>query len=52
MEECSLDSIFLLGAARLFCFLVGEGFFFQYMKLDFLIQSESIYFVTIESIFL
>ena len=43
MEECSLDLIFLLGAARPFGFLVGEGLFFQKMKLDFLRQSESIY---------
>ena len=27
MEECSLDSIILLGVARLFGFLVGEGLF-------------------------
>ena len=42
MEECSLDLIFLKGAARLFGFLVGRGCFLQYMKLDFLRQSESI----------
>ena len=29
VEECSLDLIFLLGAARPFGFLVGEGLFFQ-----------------------
>ena len=30
MEECSLDLIFVLGAARPFGFLVGEGaVFFQ-----------------------
>ena len=28
MEECSLDLIFLLGTARPFVFLVGEGLFF------------------------
>ena len=28
MEECSLVLIFLLGAARPFGFLVGEGLFF------------------------
>ena len=28
MEECSLDLIFLLGTARLFVFLVGDGLFF------------------------
>ena len=44
MEECFLDSIFLLGTGRSFGFLVGEGLFLQYMKLDFLGQSESIYF--------
>ena len=27
--ECALDLIFLLGAARTFCFLVGEGLFFS-----------------------
>ena len=47
MEECSLNLIFfLLGAARPFGFLVGGGggCFFQMIKLDFLRQSESIYF--------
>ena len=29
MEERSLDLIFLLGAARPFGYLVGEGMFFQ-----------------------
>ena len=29
MEERSLDLIFLLGAARPFGFLAGEGLFFQ-----------------------
>ena len=29
MEECSLDLIFLFGAARPFGFLVGEGLFFS-----------------------
>ena len=29
MEECSLDLFFLLGAARPFGVLVGEGLFFQ-----------------------
>ena len=28
MEECSTDLIFLLGTARPFSFLVGEGLFF------------------------
>ena len=28
MEECSLDLIFLLGAARPFVYPVGEGLFF------------------------
>ena len=28
MQECSLDLIFLLGAARPFGFFVGEGLFF------------------------
>ena len=28
MEECSLDLIILLGTARPFGFLVGEGLFF------------------------
>ena len=42
---------FLVGTARPFGFLVEEGlFFFQYMKLDFLRQSESIYFCYIESV--
>ena len=52
MEECFLYLIFfLVGAARPFGFLVEEGlFFFQYMKLDFLRQSESIYFCYIESV--
>ena len=49
MEECVLDLIFLLGTARPFVFLVGGAVFFQYVKLDFLRQSESI-FVTIESV--
>ena len=45
MEECFLDLIFLLGTARPFVFRGGGGlFFYQYMKLDFLRQSESIYF--------
>ena len=44
MQECFLDFIFLLGTTRPFGFLVGEGLFFQYMKLEFLRQSESIYF--------
>ena len=43
MEECSLDLIFLLGTARPFFSGGGEAVFFQYMKLDFLRQSESIY---------
>ena len=25
MEECSLDLLFLFGAARPFCFLMGDG---------------------------
>ena len=29
MEECSLDLIILLGVARPFGFLVGEGMFFR-----------------------
>ena len=52
MEERSLDLNFLLGAAKPFGFLVGEGLFFQKMKLDFLRQSESIYFATIKSVFI
>ena len=47
MEERSLDLIFYKGQllpASSFDFLVGEGLFFRWVKLDFLRQSESIYF--------
>ena len=45
MVECSLDLIFLFGAARPFSFLVGGGaVFFLEMKLDFLRQRERMYF--------
>ena len=44
MEECSLDLIFLLGAARPFGFLVGLGCFFPIDESRFFRQRESIYF--------
>ena len=47
MEECFLVLIFLLGAARPFGFLVGEGLFFQQLKLDFLDKVKAFIFITI-----
>ena len=38
MEECSLDLIFKIRAARPFAFLVGEGLFFPTDETRFLLQ--------------
>ena len=47
MEECFLDLIFLLGAARPLGFLVGEVLFFQQLKLEFLHKVKAFIFITI-----
>ena len=53
MKECSLDLIFFIMDSQTIWFSGGGGavFFFQYMKLDFLIQSESIYFCNHKTFF-
>ena len=50
IEECSLD-FFYQGQLDHLVFWWGKGCFFQYMKIDFLRQSESIYFCNHRKVF-
>ena len=55
MEECSLDLIFLLGAARPFGFLVGEGLFFpkdeDKVKAFILVTKENLFYIIGTSVY-